>query len=188
MRTVTYSMSHSLDGYVVGPDGGFDWSVPDEEVFAHHIADLRGTSVHLLGRRLYETMLYWEESDEIQQFDVAEQEWARMWRALPKIVFSTTLTEVTGSNTQLASGGLAQEIERLRAEPGEGEIAVGGAELAAEAARLDLIDEYRPFVHPVLLGGGRPYFPPVEQQRALEFASSKTFGCGVVASRYRVRR
>ena len=188
MRPVTYSMSCSLDGYVVDEDGDFDWSVPDEEVFAHHLHDLRGTSVHLLGRKLHETMLFWETADEDQELDYANQEWARMWRALPKIVLSRTLTEVTGSNTRLATGTLEEEIKRLRAESGEGEIALGGAELAAEAARLDLIDEYRPVVHPVLIGGGRPFFPPVEQQRALELVSSKTFGSGVVASRYRVRR
>ncbi|QBF47054.1 dihydrofolate reductase family protein [Janibacter limosus] len=186
MRQVTYSMGSTLDGYVVGPDGGFDWSVPDEEVFAQHLHDLRGTSVHLLGRRLHETMLFWESDG--PDLDPAELEWGRRWRALPKVVFSTTLTEVTGSNTRLAEGGLAEEIERLRSESDTGEIAVGGAELAAEAAELDLIDEYRLFVHPVLVGGGRTFFPELERQVSLELVSSRAFGSGVVASRYRVVR
>lgn len=188
MRQVTYSMGCSLDGYVVGPDGSFDWSVPDEHEFAQHIHDLRGTSVHLLGRSLYETMLYWEDVYQEPETDFSTREWARLWRELPKIVFSTTLTEVTGTNTRLATGSLAEEIERLRADPDEGEIALGGARLAAEAAELDLIDEYRPFVHPVLVGGGLPYFPELERQVRLELVSSRAFGTGVVASRYRVVR
>lgn len=186
MRQVTYSMGCTLDGYVVGPDGGFDWSVPDEEVFAQHLHDLRGTSVHLLGRRLHETMLYWETDG--PDLDPAELEWGRMWRALPKVVFSSTLTEVRGSNTRLAQGSLAEEIAQLRAESDTGEIAVGGAQLAAEAAELDLIDEYRLFVHPVLVGGGRTFFPELERQVPLELISSLAFGSGVVASRYRVVR
>lgn len=186
MRQVTYSMGCSLDGYVVGPDGGFDWSVPDDDVFAAHLDELRGTGVHLLGRRLHETMLYWESDD--PDASPAEREWGRRWRELPKLVFSTTLTEVTGTSTRLATGSLAEEIARLRAEPGEGDIAIGGADLAAEAADAGLIDEYRPFVHPVLLGGGRPYFPELERTVRLELASSRSFRNGVVAPRYRVVR
>ena len=94
---VTYSMNISLDGYIVGPDGGFDWSEPDEEVFAAHTEELRGIGVHLLGRRLHETMWYWETADQEPQSDYSTVEWARMWRAVPKVVFSRTLTEVTGT-------------------------------------------------------------------------------------------
>jgi dihydrofolate reductase len=126
MRSVTYSMNVSLDGYIVGPDGGFDWTAPDEEVFRFWIDEIRGVGVHLLGRRLYETMLYWETADQDPSLDDAELEWAALWNPLPKVVFSTTLSAVQG-NARLASGGLAEEIERLRAEPGEGEIAIGGA-------------------------------------------------------------
>jgi dihydrofolate reductase len=132
MRSVTYSMSMSLDGYIVGPDGNFDWTVPDQEVFRFWIDEIREVGVHLLGRKLYETMLYWENVDK-ESLDDAELEWAAIWNPLPKVVFSTTLLTVQG-NARLASGGLAEEIERLRAEPGEGEIAFGGATLAAEAA------------------------------------------------------
>ena len=140
MRSVTYSMGVSLDGYIVGPDGNFDWTTPDEEVFRSHIDEIREVGVHLMGRRLYETMLYWETADQDPSLDDAELEWAALWKPLPKVVFSTTLSTVQG-NARLASGGLAEEIERLRAEPGEGEIAIGGATPAAEAAALDLIDE-----------------------------------------------
>src|SRR5207245_9066143 len=105
----------------------------------------------LMGRRLYETMLYWETADQDPSLDDAELEWAALWKPLPKVVFSTTLSAVQG-NARLASGGLAEEIERLRAEPGEGGVAVGGAARAAEAAALDLIDEYQAMVHPVLVG------------------------------------
>src|SRR4029077_9805407 len=93
-----------------------------------------------------------------QPLDDAELEWAALWKPLPKVVFSTTLSAVQGQ-ARLASGGLAEEVARLRAEPGEGEIAIGGATLAAEAAALGLIDEYRARVYPVLVGGGIPFFP-----------------------------
>src|SRR4029450_1212031 len=152
MRSVTYSMSVSLDGYIVGPDGRFDWTQPDKDVFRFWIDEIRGVGVHLLGRRLYETMLYWETTDQTS-LDDAELEWAALWNPLPKVVFSTSLSDVPG-NARLASGGVAEEIARLRAEPGTGEIAIGGATLAAEAAALGLIDEYRALVSPGLGGGG----------------------------------
>ena len=187
MRSVTYSMSGSLDGYIVGPDGGFDWTVPDKEVFRFWIDEIRGVGVHLMGRRLYETMLYWETADQDPSLGEAELEWAALWKPLPKVVFSTTLSEVEG-NARLASGGLAAEVERLRAEPGEGEIAIGGATLAAEAAALGLIDEYRLVVYPVLVGGGISYFPQGERQVDLELVETRTFNSKVVYLRYRVAR
>jgi dihydrofolate reductase len=113
--------------------------------------------------------------------------WAAIWKPLPKVVFSTTLSAVQG-NARLASGGLAEEIERLRAEPGEGDIAIGGATLAAEAAALGLIDEYRPRVYPVLVGGGIPYFAQSERRVDLELVETRTFSSGVVYLRYRVAR
>ncbi|MFE2040326.1 dihydrofolate reductase family protein [Streptomyces sp. NPDC059477] len=187
MRSVTYSMNVSLDGYIVGPDGDFNWSGPDEEVFSSWIDEIREVGVHLLGRRLYETMLYWETADQDPSFDDAKREWAALWNGLPKVVFSTTLTTVQG-NARLASDGLAAEIARLRAEPGEGDIAIGGASLAAEAAGLDLIDEYRARVYPVLVGGGVPFFPQHERRVDLELAETRTIGPKVVHLRYRVAR
>src|SRR6476620_6936503 len=186
MRRVTYSMGVSLDGYIVGPDGGFDWTGPDEQVFRFWIDEIREVDVHLLGRRLYETMLYWDTVDR-GSLDDAEQEWADLWNPLPKVVFSTTLSAVQG-NARLASGGLAEEIERLRAEPGEGDIAIGGATLASEVAALDLIDEYRLRVHPVLVGGGIPFFPRREHRVDLELVETRSFISRVVFLRYRVAR
>ena len=186
MHSVTYAMGTSLDGYIVGPDGTFAWTVPDAEVFRFWIDEIRGVGVHLLGRKLYETMLYWETVDQAS-LDSAEREWAALWNPLPKVVFSTTLSAVQG-NAHLASGGLADEIARLRAEPGEGEIAIGGATLAAEAAELGLIDEYRVMVHPVLVGGGIPFFPRRERRVDLELVETRTFSSRFVYLRYRVVR
>ncbi|MGY0064988.1 dihydrofolate reductase family protein [Streptomyces sp. LZ34] len=187
MRSVTYSMGVSLDGYIVGPDGGFDWTAPDVEVFRFWIDEIREVGVHLLGRRLYETMLYWETADQDPSLDDSMLEWAAIWKPLPKVVFSTTLSAVQG-HARLASGGLAEEIERLRAEPGEGDIAIGGATLAAEAAALGLIDEYRAMVYPVLVGGGIPFFPQRERRVDLELVETRTFSSRVVYLRYRVAR
>jgi dihydrofolate reductase len=187
LRSVTYSMGVSLDGFIVGPDGGFDWTPPDEEVFRFWIDEIRQVGVHLLGRRLYETMLYWETADQDPSLGDSELEWAALWRPLPKVVFSTTLSAVQG-NARLASGGLAEEIERLRAEPGETEIAIGGATLAAEAAALGLIDEYRAMVYPVLVGGGIPFFAKRERRVDLELVETRTFSSNVVYLRYRVTR
>jgi dihydrofolate reductase len=187
MRSVTYTMGVSLDGYVVGPDGDFNWTAPDEEMSRLFIDEIREAGVHLLGRRLYEAMLYWETADQDPSLDDSMLEWAAIWKPLPKVVFSTTLSAVQG-NARLASGGLAEEIERLRAEPGEGDIAIGGATLAAEAAALDLIDEYRPRVYPVLVGGGIPYFPQRERRVDLELVETRTFHSRVVYLRYRVAR
>jgi len=186
VRQVTYSMGVSLDGYIVGPDGGFDWpGGDDDELFLFATDQIREVGVHLMGRRLYETMLYWETADQDPSLDDLRREWMALWNPLPKVVFSTTLSTVEG-NARLASDGLAEEIERLRAEPGEGNIAIGGATLAAEIAALDLIDEYRAKVHPVLVGGGIPFFPQAERQVDLELIESRVFGSGVVYLRHRV--
>ncbi len=186
MRRVTYSMGVSLDGYIVGPDGRFDWTTPDGDVFRFWIDEIRSVGVHLMGRKLYETMLYWDTVDEAS-LDDAELEWAALWKPLPKVVFSTTLSAVQG-NARLASGGVADEIERLRAEPGEGDIAIGGATLAAEAAARGLIDEYQVMVHPVLVGGGIPFFSRDERRVNLQLVETRTFGSNVVYLRYRVVR
>ncbi|MFD7428113.1 dihydrofolate reductase family protein [Streptomyces sp. NPDC059818] len=187
MRSVTYSMGVSLDGYIVGPDGDFQWTAPDEEIFRFVTDEIREIGVHLLGRRLYETMLYWETADQDPSLDDSMREWAAIWNPLPKVVFSTTLSTVQG-NARLASGSLAEEIERLRAEPGAGDIAIGGAALAAEAAALGLIDEYRARVYPVLVGGGIPFFPQHERRVDLELVETRTIGSGVVYLRHRVAR
>ncbi|GLZ41063.1 dihydrofolate reductase family protein [Actinokineospora sp. NBRC 105648] len=187
MRSVTCSMAVSLDGYIVGPDGGFTWAAPDEDVFRFCFDQIQEVGVHLLGRHLYETMLSWETAAADPSLDDSEREWAALWNPLPKVVFSTTLSAVRG-NARLASGGLAAEVERLRAEPGEGDIAIGGATLAAEAAGLGLVDEYRVRVYPVLVGGGIPFFPRHERRVDLELVESRALSPQVVYLRHRVVR
>jgi dihydrofolate reductase len=188
VRSVTYSMGISLDGYIVGPDRNIiPVPAPDEEVWRLVMGEIQQVGVHLMGRRLYETMLYWETADQNPSLDEFEREWTALWNPLPKVVFSTTLSTVQG-NARLASGGLAEEIERLRAEPGDGDIAIGGATLAAEAAALGLIDEYRTRVYPLLVGGGISYFPQHERRVDLELVESRTLGSNVVYLRHRVLR
>jgi dihydrofolate reductase len=182
MRKLSYSMTVSLDGYIAGPDGGIDWSVPDEELFRFHTERVRETGVHLCGRRLYETMVYWETAEESPL--LAEHlKFAQIWKALPKVVFSTTLQSVVG-NTRLARDGVGEEVSRLKEQPGK-DIAVGGAGLAQACMKLDLIDEWRLFVGPVLLGGGTPYFPALEKGINLELIETRTFGSRVVYLRHR---
>lgn len=188
MRQVTYSLTLTLDGFVMGPDGGFDWGTPDPELFRYATDEVRGLAVHLLGRRLYEAMQYWEPGERDDAFDEDEREFARLWRAVPKVVFSRTLTSVDTPNTRLATGTLAEEVARLRAEDGDGDIGIGGAELATQAAELDLVDEYRSRVCPVLVGGGTPYFARDERQVPLELVGHRVFDNGVVALRHRVVR
>src|SRR5215204_3396822 len=166
---------------------GFVWTAPDEEVFRFWIDQIREVGVHLLGRRLYEAMLYWETADQDPTLDDSMLEWAALWKALPKVVFSTTLSAVQG-DARLASGGVAEEIERLRTEPAEGDIAIGGATLAAEAAASGLIDEYRAKIYPVLVGGGIPFFPQRERRVDLDLVETRTFSSRVVYLRYRVAR
>ncbi len=145
MPKVIYEMGGvSADGYIVGPDGKSDWAMPDEELHRFHNEQTRALAGHLLGRRLYETMVYWETADK-DPSDIV-REFALIWQALPKVVFSRTLDSVEGANTTLARDDLRAELTSLQ-ESVRGDVAVGGAELAAEAARLDLIDEYRLFVH-----------------------------------------
>lgn len=182
MPDVIYEMNASADGYIAAPDGTFDWTDPDEELHRFFNDQTRGLAGHLLGRRLYETMLFWETADDPS--DVM-QEFGAIWRALPKVVFSRTLESVTGSNTTLARGDLASELRALQ-DTVDGDVAIGGATLAAEAARLGLIDEYRVFVHPVAVGGGTPFFPR-DLRLDLELVESRTLSSQVVLQRFRVR-
>lgn len=186
MRQVTCSMGISLDGCISGPDGGLSWTPPDEELFRFATDEVRGLAVHLLGRRLYEAMTYWDTIDH-QSLTGLQQEFADVWSSLPKVVFSTSLTSLH-DGYRLPAGGLAEEIETWRATEGPGNIGIGGAALAAEAAALGLIDEYRLRVYPVVLGGGTPFFPKAERGDDLELLDTRTFESGVVHLHYRVRR
>jgi dihydrofolate reductase len=181
MRKLIYSMTASLDGFIAGPDGGIDWSPPDEELFRFHTRQVQDLGVHLCGRRLYETMVYWETAEE-GPLSADEVEFARIWKALPKVVFSTTLESVVG-NTRLLRDGLGEEVSRLKEEPGK-DIAVGGAGLAGACMKLGLIDEWWLFVRPVVLGGGTPYFPALDDRVDLELVETKTFGSRVAFLRY----
>jgi dihydrofolate reductase len=183
MHKLICSMSVSLDGYTAGPDGDIVWTAPDEEQFLFHIQQTREISAHLLGRGLYEAMLVWETA-EAPRFNPSELEFARIWRDIPKVVFSTTLDQVEG-NARLATDDVATEVARLTEQPGEGVVGVGGPGLAATLINLDLIDEYRQFVNPVVLGAGTPYFPSLTASLDLELLETRTFGSRVVYLRYR---
>ncbi len=183
MHKVIYSMGVSLDGFIAGPGGEIDWSAPDDELHQFHNRQTLELGAHLCGRKLYETMVYWETADEDPALAAHELEFARIWQDLPKVVFSNTLETVVG-NARLATGSVAEEVARLQEEPG-GDLAVGGAGLASELARLGLIDEYRLFVSPVILGAGTPFFPPLEERINLELVETRTFASRVVYVRYR---
>jgi dihydrofolate reductase len=176
MPTLYYSLGLSADGYINGPDGRFGWAVPSEEQHRFHNQQMAETGVHLLGRRLYETMLPWD----LQEWDTpAEAEFARAWRDTEKIVFSNTLETVQGS-ARLATHSLEEEIAGLP----DTLVAVGGAGLAAACIERGLIDEFRLFVNPVVVGGGTRFFPPGAHVD-LELVETRTFASKVVYSRYR---
>ena len=182
MRKLIYSMSVSLDGFIAGPGGEIDWGAPDEELHRFHNEQTRQLGVQLCGRRLYEAMVYWETAEERPAPDYV-LEFARIWKRLPKIVFSKTLDVVEG-NARLVSDDVTGEVARLKKQPGK-DLAVGGAGLAATCVQQGLIDEYRQFVSPVVLGGGTPFFPPLKDRINLELVETRTFGSRVVYVRYR---
>ncbi len=181
MATLIYSMSVSLDGYIAGPDGAIDWAAPDKELMRFHHKQTRELTGHLSGRGLYEDMLGWETAEQTRT-DPLELEFARIWTAIPKVVFSASLTTVIG-NARLARKGVADEVAELKNQPGAGIVSVGGAGLAASLAEKDLIDEYRLFMSPVVLGGGTPYLPPLPKRLRLELVETQTFS-QVVYLRY----
>jgi dihydrofolate reductase len=183
MRKLIYSMGVSLDGFIAGPDGAIDWSAPDEELHRFHNQQAREVGAQLYGRRLYEAMLPWEAAEERPEAAEPVLEFARIWKDTPKVVFSRTLARVEG-NARLVGEGAGEEAVRLKEQPG-GDLAVGGAGLASTFIRLGLIDEYRQFVSPVVLGGGTPYFPALEASIDLELLETRTFGSRVVYVRYR---
>jgi dihydrofolate reductase len=179
MRPVIFSMSVSLDGYIAGPDGDFAWAAPDAELHRFHNEQTRELGAHLLGRRLYETMSYWDEDD--PDWGATEHDFAGVWRPLPKVVYSKTLDSVEG-NARLAREVDPDEIRAMKEEPGK-DLEVGGATLAAAFTAHGLIDEYHLFVAPVVLGAGTPYFAGGEDRVALELVETRTFG-EVVYLRY----
>lgn len=174
-------MGVSVDGFIADREGMFDWSVPSDELFRFHTEQVRELGGMLLGRRLYETMRVWE-TDPAFREDEAGAVFADVWTALPKVVFSRTLDRVEG-NARLAEGSLAEEVAALGAN--HEDIGIGGAALGSAAVELGLVDELRMFRHPVIVGGGTPFLPPVTRDVALELIETRTFGSRVVLERYR---
>ncbi|RWP59623.1 dihydrofolate reductase family protein [Mesorhizobium sp.] len=155
MARIVYAMLMSLDGYIAGPDGDIALPVPEGELHRHFNDMMRQTSIALCGRRMYEAMRFWDSPDRENGAEI-ELDFAHAWRETPKIVFSTTLREV-GPNARLLNGDVENVVRSLKSEA-DGQITVAGADLAAHLARSGLIDEYRLYMHPVVLGGGKPYF------------------------------
>jgi len=184
MRKVIYAMGVSLDGFIAGPGGDIDWSAPDEELHRFHNEQTRELGAHFCGRGLYEVMTYWDTAEENPSAPEHELEFARIWRATPKIVFSTTLEQVVGT-ARLATAGVAEERAGLKEQPGA-DLAVGGAGLASACIALGLVDELRLFVSPVVLGAGTPFFPARDARIDLELVETRTFASRVVYLRYRV--
>ena len=177
-----YSMSASVDGYINNRDGAFEWGVPDEEQFRFHIAQVSELGCYLLGRRLHETMLVWETDLSLRDNELGA-EFAEVWCALPKVVFSRTLGRVAG-NARLARGSVAEEIAEAQSG-NDKDVAIGGAGLAAEAIATGLVDELRIFRSPVVVGGGTPFLPPVTEDVRLQLIETRTFGSRVIYERYR---
>ena len=186
MRKLIYSMGLSLDGFIAGPGGDIGWSAPDEELHRFHNLHASETGVHLYGRRLYEEMIYWETAAEQPSLPEHALEFARIWKATPKVVFSRTLDKVEG-NATLVKDNAAAVVAKLKEEPGK-DLAVGGAGLAASLMPHGLIDEYRLFVSPVVLGAGTAYFPALNQRIELELVEARRFGSRVVYLRYQRAR
>jgi dihydrofolate reductase len=182
MRKLIYSMGVSLDGFIAGRGDAIDWTAPDEELHRFHNEQAREVGAQLYGRRLWETMRPWEHAGERPSPSEHELEFSRIWKDTPKYVFSTTLDAVEGAT--LIAGDAVEEVTRLKAEPGD-DLAVGGAGLASTFVKAGLIDEYRLFVNPVVLGAGTPFFPALEERIGLELLETRTFGSRVVYVRYR---
>jgi dihydrofolate reductase len=183
MRKLSYSMGVSLDGFIAGPGGAIDWSAPDEELHRFHNEQARNAGMQLYGRGMYETMRFWETREDEPEAHEIEKEFAQIWKATPKVVFSTTLDAVETTNTRLVTTDVVAAIVRLKEEDGP-DLGVGGAGLAATCIRAGLVDEFGLFVNPVVLGAGTPFFPPLEERIGLELIETRTFGSRVVYSRY----
>jgi dihydrofolate reductase len=177
-----YSMSVSADGFIADRDGAFRWTVPSDELFRFHTAQVGGLGGYLLGRRLYETMLVWETDPSLRD-DEAGAAFADIWCAMPKIVFSRTLDSVQG-NARLAEASVAEEAAAALSATDK-EVSIGGAGLAAQAIELGFVDELRMFRYPVVIGGGTRFLPPVTEEIPLDLIETRTFGSRVIYERYR---
>ena len=176
-----YSMGVSVDGFIADREGAFGWTVPGEEQFRFHLAQVRELGGHLCGRRLYETMLAWETDPSLRDTELGAA-FADVWCAIPKVVFSRTLDRVQG-NARLAEASVADEAAAALAATDK-DVSIGGAGLAAAAIELGVVDELRIFRNPVVVGGGTPLLPPVTDAVPLELIDTRTFGSRVIYERY----
>ena len=182
MAKLIYSAITSLDGYVEDSGGNFDWATPDREVFAF-INDLeRPIGTYLYGRRMYETMVGWETAPASGDQPAVMRDFAEIWRAAEKVVFSRTLQEPSSERTRIESAFEPEAIGRLK-ESSAHDITVGGPELAGEAMAAGLVDECHLFLNPVIVGGGKPALPDGVRAK-LELLAERSFGSGVVHLRY----
>jgi dihydrofolate reductase len=176
-----YGLSVSLDGFVNTPDGSLDWVQVDEELHSFFNEQGRAISASIYGRRMYELMAgYWPTADQDPSATPAELEWAAIWRDTPKIVFSKSLERVE-FNSRLVRG---DPVEEVTGSARKSTHDVAGPTLAASLIQAGLVDEFRLFVAPVILGAGRPFFPPLEDHIGLRLLETRNFGSGVVYLRY----
>ncbi|NUT56961.1 MAG: dihydrofolate reductase [Thermoleophilia bacterium] len=176
-----FSMGVSVDGFVTDRDGDINWTAPIDELFRFHVEQVGELGCYLLGRRLYEAMRVWE-TDPSLRSDEDRIAFADVWSALPKVVFSRTLDSVEG-NARLAEGSVAEEVAAAVGATDK-PVSIGGAGLAAQAIELDLVDELRIFRHPIVVGGGTPYLPPITSRRQMDLIETRIFGSLVIFERY----
>ena len=177
-------MSISLDGYIEGPNREIDWHQVDDELHNHFNEQLSGMGAFLSGRVTYELMAaFWPTADTDPLSTKPMIEFARIWRDTPKIVYSKTLQRA-GWNTTVVRDVVPEEVTRLKVQPG-GDLSLGGADLAASFMRLGLIDEYRIYVHPIVIGTGKPLFPSSGPSVNLRLLETRAFGNGVLLLHYR---
>lgn len=187
MRKLIYSMNVTLDGYIAAPGDDISWGVPSVELHQWFNDRAREVGVSLYGRRLWELMsAHWPTADRQPDVTPVEAEFARIWQRTPKVVFSSTLEEV-GGDARLVTGDAVAEIARLKAEDGA-PMEIGGATLAGAAIRAGLIDEYQIVTHPVLVGGGTPFFSTLDTWVSLDLVETRAFPDDVTMSRYEVAR
>lgn len=184
MGRLIYSMLTSLDGYVADAAGDFDWSVPDEELHAYINEESRSVGTYLLGRRMYETMLFWETAEDLPGVEQTMLDFAHIWRAADKIVYSTTLIEVSSERTRIERDFDPVAIRAMKADS-EWDIAISGPTLAAQALLAGVVDEIGQYVCPVTVGGGKAFYPP-GLHLDLELRDDRPFAGGVSYLRYAV--
>ena len=183
MSKLIYIINTSLDGYVEDETGALDWANPDQ-IFDFITELVRPIETQLYGRRLYETMCHW--GAPIEDYPAEQRDFARIWQTAGKIVFSRTLTEAATHNTRVERDFVPEAIRKLKRDS-EHDICIGGPELAGLALEADLVDECQLFVHPVILGGGKPAFR-ASFRRSLELLETRPFDAGVIYLRYRIQR